>query len=351
MLCVLKDEGPRDRCFVNRESLCCLPLSVLLASVTIAGCAGTEDEAPLVTGTSSSAMPSSGPGSGVPTSTGASGAQGGSSASSDSTGGGSSTGSGSSAAPAEIDLRIQFEAKVGQATFACGQTFGGVGSSNSEIDPVDFRFYVHNLRLVDLQGQEVPVSIPDREMWQAQGVALLDFESDAGSCRFGGDAGLNKIVNGSVPQGQYRGLRFTLGVPASINHQDPLSLGALFQSGGMQWNWLTGFKFLALEFRSGERSGLLHVGSTACTGGGPKAVECSKSNRAEVSLPTFEPGVSRIAADLGAVFANSDLQVDQICHSDGESCSPMFTQAGLAWDSGASLAVQSFFSVLDPASP
>lgn len=245
----------------------------------------------------------------------------------------------------QLDLRVEFDAKVNGAPFACGQTFAGVGTGQSSIDPVDFRFYVHNLRLIDLQGREVPVSVPERDLWQTQGVALLDFEDNAGSCRFGGDEGLNNLVTGTVPSGSYRGLRFSLGVPAALNHQDPLTLGAPFQSGGMQWNWLTGFKFLALEYRSGESSGLLHIGSTACTGGGPKAIECSKSNRAEVFLPDFVPGVSRIAADLGAVFANSDLRVDQICHSAEQSCVPMFAQTGLAWESGASTDVQSFFSI------
>lgn len=257
----------------------------------------------------------------------------------------SASGSSEAGEPTQIDLRIQFEAKVGAAPFRCGQTFPKVGTSQSTIDPVDFRFYVHNLRLLDAQGKEVPAIIPEREVWQAQGVALLDFENDEGSCRFGGDAGLNSVITARVPAGRYKGLRFTLGVPAALNHQDPLGLGAPFQSGGMQWNWLTGFKFLALEYRSGESSGLLHIGSTACTGGGPQEVTCRKSNRAEVFFPDFEPGVSRIAADLGAVFAKSDLSVDQICHSDEQSCVPMFAQAGVAWDSGVALDAQSFFSI------
>lgn len=242
-----------------------------------------------------------------------------------------------------------FEAKVGGTPFVCGQTYQGVGASQSTIAPVDFRFYVHNLRLVNLQGQEVPVTIPERSPWQAQGVALLDFENDAGNCRFGGDSGLNAQVTGSAPSGAYKGLRFTLGVPSELNHRDPLSLGAPFQSGGMLWNWLSGFKFLALEFRSGEATGLLHIGSTACTGGGPKAVVCSKSNRAEVFLPGFVPGVSRIAADLGAIFAQIDLGVDQICHSDQQaSCAPLFMQTGVNWASGAPMDAQSFFSVVGP---
>lgn len=272
-------------------------------------------------------------------------ASGGNSAGASAEAGDQSTGS-TDSAPSKLDLRIQFEAKVGAARFVCGQTFANVGTNKSSIDPVDFRFYVHNLRLIDLEGNQVPVTIPDRELWQAQGVALLDFENDGGSCRFGGDPGLNSVVTGTAPGGFYKGLRFTLGVPADLNHQDPLSLGAPFQSGGMQWNWLTGFKFLALEFRSGESSGLLHIGSTACKGGGPDPVACSKSNRAEIFLPNFEPGVSRIAADLGVVFANSDLSVDQICHSDKESCAPMFAQAGVAWESGLALDAQSFFTAV-----
>lgn len=324
---------------------CFESLTLLGLTLSTAGCGEPSKASSVGTTTSSLSLGSNATSGGASTTGPSAEAKG--QATSDGTAGGSATGT--TTTPLELDLRIYFDAKVGQAPFACAQRFQGVGFSKREIDPVDFRFYVHDLRLLDLQGREVPVSIPDREIWQGQGVALLDFENDAGGCRFGGDPGLNDLVTGSVPFGTYRGLRFRLGVPKSLNHQDPLTLGALFQSGGMQWNWLTGFKFLAIEFRSGESSGLLHIGSRACTGGGPQAVECSKGNLAEVFLPDFVPGRSRIAADLGAVFANSDLSVDQICHSDGERCAPMFAQAGLSWESGATLDVQSFFSTVDQA--
>lgn len=311
---------------------------VTCATTLTTGCGASPEKSPGTASTDSPTWPGTGSSLATSTATLGSGPEAQESAS-----GSSST------APTEIDLSIQFEAKVGHAPFVCGQEYPGVGTAQSSIAPVDFRFYVHNLRLLDLQGRDVPVTVVDRSAWQAQGVALLDFENDVGNCRFGGDSGLNDLVTARAPQGEYRGLRFTLGVPPKLNHQDPLSLGAPFQSGGMLWNWLSGFKFLALEFRSGEVTGLLHVGSTACTGGGPKAVECSKSNRAEVFFPNFVPGVSRIAADLGAVFANSDLRVDQICHSDQhDSCAPLFTQAGITWASGAPLDAQSFFSLAGP---
>lgn len=258
-----------------------------------------------------------------------------------------------------LTVNISFDARVGQTAFACGQSFPGVGAGQGQtITAVDFRFYVSELRLINEQGQEVPVKLDERAPWQAQNVALVDFENNEGACRFGGDPGLNAELTGTIPFGRYRGLRFTLGVPSAINHQDPLLSGAPFQAGGMSWNWLTGFKFLAMEVRqdtgAGQESstGLFHLGSTGCSAGtDDQGVQCQKSNRGQIDLPNFELGKHQIRVDLAKAFAQSDLSSDRVCHSAGEDCQGMFVQAGVDWDSGAPKPGQTLFESVAIAAP
>lgn len=247
---------------------------------------------------------------------------------------------------AQIPVTIEFQGRVGNKDFECGQIFDGVGLGNSSVKPNDFRFYVHNLRLVNDQGQDVALTLDERSPWQTQNVALVDFENNEGDCKFKGDAAINKVVVGSVPAGNYQGLRFTLGVPSSLNHLDPATTGGPFQAGGMAWSWMMGFKFLSAEVRTTDSTsqlGLFHLGSKACSNNG-QGFECAKPNRAEVFLPNFKVGQDQVVADLGAIFANSDLSATRECHSSGDDCAPMFQQAGVSWETGAPLPQQSIFS-------
>ena len=136
----------------------------------------------------------------------------------------------------EKELSIVFKPVVGSLDFACGQLYTGVGTSATTYEPKDFRLYVHNVRLVSAEGTEVPMTLTEDGAWQREGLALLDFENKTGLCSNGTEATNDRLV-GTVPQGQYTGLRFTVGVPFDMNHQDastaasPLNVSTLF------WGW------------------------------------------------------------------------------------------------------------------
>ncbi|MGI9627435.1 MAG: MbnP family protein, partial [Longimicrobiales bacterium] len=78
--------------------------------------------------------------------------------------------------PGPEAVAINFQAQVNGAAFACGTSYDNVGTSNTTITPVDFRFYVHDVRLVTSAGSEVPVELTQDGQWQREGLALLDFE-------------------------------------------------------------------------------------------------------------------------------------------------------------------------------
>ena len=142
-------------------------------------------------------------------------------------------------------VAIQFEGMVGESPFACGETYR-LGERGTPVSAMDFRFYVSDVALIDTDGNEVPLVLQQDGKWQHQNVALLDFEDKSGSCT-NGTPEVRKQVVGSVPAGDYTGVKFSLGVPFGLNHLDstlapsPLNLTSLW------WNWNAGYKFVRID--------------------------------------------------------------------------------------------------------
>jgi uncharacterized repeat protein (TIGR04052 family) len=245
----------------------------------------------------------------------------------------------------EVPITIQFAARVGDEAFACGGSYEGVGSSGATVFPQDFRLFVHDVRLIAADGSEAPVSLDERAPFQALGTALLDFEDATGLC-LTGDAATNSTITGRVAPGEYDGVAFRIGVPEAINHANPATQPAPLAAGNMAWGWLAGYRFLRAELGAEAGGGVLHLGSAACTGD-PVAgsVSCARPNRADVALTGFDVGTDTIIADIGAIFASTDLGAATLCHSTGAACEPMFASFGLALASGQSGGGQNVFRV------
>ena len=58
-----------------------------------------------------------------------------------------------------------------------------------------------------------------------------------------------------------------------------------------------------------------------------------------------DPDENTIIADVGAVFAGTDLTLDTQCHSAGDGCAPMFEQIGVDWETGNAAKVQKIYRV------
>jgi uncharacterized repeat protein (TIGR04052 family) len=242
-------------------------------------------------------------------------------------------------------VTITFEAQVGDAPFACGGVYEGVGSAGSTAEPQDFRFFVHDVRLVAADGSEAPVQIEDRAPFQALGTALLDFEDGAGAC-LSGDTATNATITGTVAPGEYTGIAFRLGVPELQNHANPAGQPVPLAAGNLNWGWLQGYRFLRAELGAGAGGGVLHLGSAACTGDPTLgSVSCARANRADVSLAGFDPASDTIVADIAAIFAGTDLGSSNLCHSSGGACQGMFASFGIDLVSGQSSGIQSVFRV------
>ena len=246
-------------------------------------------------------------------------------------------------------ITIRFRAVVGNEEFACGRSYEGIGVSKTTIQPHDFRFYIHNVRLL-ADGVEVPLELNQDEKWQVDDIALLDFEDGRSVC-LNGTPDMNRQVSGTVPSGRiYRGLKFTLGVPLLKNHLDldhqppPLDLTALY------WGWTGGYKFARLDLAiPGQRSGfIIHLGSTGCLPAkNPSSTEerCGHPNRAEVVLPDFDPAEHIVLADLAALLRDTDFSKREGGCMSGfadADCAGVLSNLGLPSE-GHSAGRQSFF--------
>lgn len=257
--------------------------------------------------------------------------------------------------PSGSAYTIRFAGMVGTQAFSCGQTYPMMGmGSSSTWTPKDFRFYIHDVRLVTAAG-EVPLTIDTVGAFQGENVALLDFEDRSGACAEGSPETNSEVRAraATTVTAAIRGIKFKLGVPFMLNHREPSSSPAPLNLSALWWTWNAGYKFLKID---GNTAGLpmgfnIHVGSTGCTGNNTGAVNpCTAPNVSEISLDNFDPATNRIVADLAALVSMSNLETNAGgapgCMSGGTDpeCGPIFAALALPFGSNPAGA-QRFFRV------
>ena len=249
--------------------------------------------------------------------------------------------------PETLDVSLAFEALVGDQAARCGVTFTGLGVTGAEAQLADARLFVSEVELQDAAGAWVPLELEQDGQWQVGDVALLDFEDKTGACADSGTPEVNAAVRGKLPAGEYRGVRFTLGVPFAQNHNDSAAAPAPLNTPGMFWVWQSGYKFLRVDWTvSGGAVPRwnVHLGSTQCQSEArtdPPAV-CDRSNRARGLIEGFDPATDRVAIDLAALVAGADLAANQPETAPGcmsgpnepEDCGPVFGALGMSFESG-----------------
>jgi uncharacterized repeat protein (TIGR04052 family) len=249
-------------------------------------------------------------------------------------------------------VTIQFQAMVGDQVFVCGDVYDNLGVNDSSLEVSDFRFYVQDVELKNANGDYVAVELDtDQTIWQSDNVALLDFED---GCTDLGNEEMNSVVTGAVPEGTYDGIRFVMGVPFALNHNNPATAGSPLNATAMQWNWQDGYKFLRIDSGTFSMTDWrMHLGSTGCDGdpvaGG--TTTCSSPNRVDVDFASFDPANDIVVANFAALVDGAALDENQAdtpvgCMSGptDSDCAPLFENLGLPFESTPA-GTQQFFSV------
>ncbi|MCX9155325.1 metallo-mystery pair system four-Cys motif protein [Niveibacterium sp. 24ML] len=256
-------------------------------------------------------------------------------------------------APRAID--IEFAAVAGDLPVACGTAVAGLGSGGLAAQVKDFRFYITNVALLTADDREVPLTLSANDDWNltagADSVTLIDLEDASGACTVG-TAATNSRIKGTVPAGNYVGVKLTMGVPFALNHTDYATATKPLDIQGMAWSWQSGRKFAKVEITdpagvSGNwvaKTFNFHLGSTGCTGNpaNGETVSCKAPNRMDFHFHQFDPATQKIAFDLKALVAGEDITVNAAgapgCMSGGTDpeCDTLFSAMKLDWKADGS---------------
>ena len=218
--------------------------------------------------------------------------------------------------PGDRQVQVQFAGQVNGQEFVCGRIYAGVGVGQPGTYQVnDWRFYIHDVALVRTDGSRQTLALDQDGIWQYQNLALLDLRKDCGS----GALPTNAAVAGAVPDADYTGICFKVGVPYSLNHINDATAPSPLNASGMLWNWRGGRKFIRVDGVGapgnvdGAVAFVVHLGSTECPGqdaNSPPTAACGYPNIAEFCLDNFDVDQDRVVMDMGKALAASNVAIN-----------------------------------------
>ncbi|GEM82166.1 hypothetical protein MHY01S_03320 [Meiothermus hypogaeus NBRC 106114] len=172
-----------------------------------------------------------------------------------------------SALAAPVELKINL--RVGDQPLQFAQTYQTPQGQPYQIELL--KFYISEVALVRPDGREV----------RAEGLVLAEFKREAPT------QGVS-VMKMDVPAGQYRGIRFNVGVPRELNHLDAgtqqMPLGV---NSGMYWAWNPGYIFYRLEgvalLPEGKQKWVIHMGTDAFRI--PVRLQDLQTRRVQINIP------------------------------------------------------------------
>ncbi len=229
--------------------------------------------------------------------------------------------------PEPQPIRINFVAETNDTVVNCTNTLTDLGTSAANASLRDLRFYIHDIVLRDIAGTRYPFTPNDND-FQSNGVVLVDFTNLTPECSAGGVAKPEHTeVVGTVPSYTgvvYTGMDFKIGVPESLNHNDPASADSpLDTATGLNIDRTQGYRFLRLKLEV-ENTGewTFDLSSTNCSGDPDTNVDCDKNNRPQVRLNASNILDREIALNISELLADIDLESDVNSGCDSNTGDP-----------------------------
>jgi len=271
-------------------------------------------------------------------------------------------GGGSSSDTRQVSIR--FIATAGDTAIDCSSTLSAIGTAGSTAKLADLRVYLSDITLVNSDGVEVPVTLDENDHQLTEDghtVVLLDFEDATGACY--GDAATYTTITGTVPEGEYDEIHWTLGVPEALNHSETTAASAPLDNADMAWNWQYGRKFAKVELNpenpdvaddytqgvtqvdaDGNVTGAsdtfyFHLGNTGCEAGATAGeYTCTSDNTRAMHIHDFDMDAEAITVDVKALFAQSAIDEDHggapgcMSGADDPECIAMWGVIGSSFD-------------------
>ncbi|TGK81545.1 metallo-mystery pair system four-Cys motif protein [Leptospira noumeaensis] len=224
-------------------------------------------------------------------------------------------------------VNLNFEALANGQSLVTGSN---ITADSRTVQFRDFRLYISEVKLVKADGTTADVTLSTDNVWQSNGLALVDLETTQ-------TTETNAKVSGTAPAGSYTGVQFTVGVPEALNHLDRTNQAAPLNNGAMYWSWTGGYKHSKIEFTyNGSDWTSLHVGSTTCSGA-PNYGNCSKKFRASIQLTgQFNPSSQKVSFDVDKLLNGHTFGAMGMCMpGTGAPCDTLVQAFGLNISSGA----------------
>lgn len=119
----------------------------------------------------------------------------------------------------------------------------------------EIKYVISNIRLVKAEGTEIPYNINDLD----KGATVIDQAKPQS---------LDYVLT-NIPTGEYKQIKFGLGVKKELNTLDETKFPNFYKSAGandtkMMWEWGAGYRFTKLEgfYGSDNKQMSIHTGST-----------------------------------------------------------------------------------------
>lgn len=202
-------------------------------------------------------------------------------------------------------VSLEFEALANGQKLVTGSN---ITADSRTVQFRDFRLYISEVKLIREDGSTADVSLSADNVWQSNGVALVDLETTQTS-------ETNTKVSGGVVPGTYTGVQFTVGVPEALNHLDKNVQLAPLNIGSMYWAWTSGYKHANIEVsvNSGTNFTKLHLGSTGCSDA-PNYGNCTAKYRAQIQLTgKYNPEGQKISFNVDKLIQGHNPGANASC--------------------------------------
>lgn len=162
--------------------------------------------------------------------------------------------------PAANNVTLAFKNTFNNTEIVLGNASSSTASVNTSAAGQVHRFselkyVVSNIRLIKADGTEIPYNANDLD----KGATVIDQAKTTS---------LNYVLS-NIPKGEYKQIKFGLGVRNDLNTLDQVRFPAFYAAAGandteMMWEWGTGYRFTKIEgfYDTDNKTMSIHSGST-----------------------------------------------------------------------------------------
>lgn len=199
------------------------------------------------------------------------------------------------------DISLHFNNTFKNTTIVLGDAASSGATVNTSAEGQvhhfsELKYVISNIRLIKADGSEFPYNINDLD----KGATVVNQSKPQT---------LDYLLT-NIPTGEYKQLKFGLGVKQELNVLDQVKFPAFYASAGandteMMWEWGTGYRFTKLEgfYDSDNKEMSIHTGSTVEGSEGAYTQGVDAYRDITLDLPTL----AMVGSSAPKIIINADF--------------------------------------------